>query len=263
MSNVLLTYAGALGDVTELLSGDFATPFGRSSHHQIWSEAMVVSPIVRGLLGIEAAEGGRTLRFAPALPATWDHVDVRSIPLGKDRYDISYEREPGRTTVRIVQPHAPATAAQHRVIVAPAFPADARVRRVTVNGVAARYQTRSVGDVQRLEVTVDAAGPSTDIVFTADDGTDVYVEPQALDPGGENRGLRIIRAGADGRGLHLLVDGRGGRVYAIRVHSPSRLGTTGGVTTLQPDGGFQRVAISFSGAANDYSRREIVIPFVR
>ena len=44
MANALLTFQGALGYVTELLSGDFNAPFGRSSHHQVWSEAMVVTP---------------------------------------------------------------------------------------------------------------------------------------------------------------------------------------------------------------------------
>src|SRR5947207_13001225 len=39
MANALLSYPGALGYVTELLSGDFATPFGRSSPHQVWSAA--------------------------------------------------------------------------------------------------------------------------------------------------------------------------------------------------------------------------------
>ena len=70
MANALLTYRGALGYVTELLSGDFATPFGRSSHHQIWSEAMIVAPAIRGLLGIEPADAGTTVRVAPSLPAT-------------------------------------------------------------------------------------------------------------------------------------------------------------------------------------------------
>ncbi len=262
ISNVLLTYAGALGDVKELLSGDFATPFGRSSHHQIWSEAMVVTPIVRGLLGIEAAEGGRTLRFAPALPATWDRVDVRSIPLGSDRYDIAYERESGRITIR-VSPHADQASGEHRVIVAPAFPLDARVRRVTVNGVSVRYQARSVGDVERVEVAIDTVGRSTQVVFTLDEGTDVFVEPQALRPGGENQGLRIVRASAHSNELRLLVEGRAGRAYPIRVRSPRRLGTAEGVTALQPDGRFQRLEISFPGPAHEYGRREIAIPFMR
>ncbi len=51
MGNALLTYANALGYVTELLPGDFNAPFGRSSHHQVWPEAMVVAPTLRGLSG--------------------------------------------------------------------------------------------------------------------------------------------------------------------------------------------------------------------
>ena len=58
MANALLTYSGALGYVTELLSGDFNAAFGRSSHHQIWSEAMVVTPVVRGLLGVSISRAG-------------------------------------------------------------------------------------------------------------------------------------------------------------------------------------------------------------
>src|SRR5207302_2902768 len=102
MANALQTQTGALGYVTELLSGDFATPFGRSSHHQIWSEAMIVTPTLRGLLGIEALDGGRTLRFAPALPATWDHVEARGVHVGASRYDLRFERSAGRAVARIV-----------------------------------------------------------------------------------------------------------------------------------------------------------------
>jgi hypothetical protein len=51
MANVLLTYEWALGYVTELLSGDLHAPFGRSSHHQVWSEAMVVAPAGTGAVG--------------------------------------------------------------------------------------------------------------------------------------------------------------------------------------------------------------------
>jgi hypothetical protein len=182
--------------------------------------------------------------------------------MGSDRYDITYERESGRTTIRIV-PHARESASAQRAIIAPAFPLDARVRRVTVNGVPVRYQVSSIGDVQRVEVTVDPAESSTEIVFTIDDGTQVYAEPEAFRSGSENQGLRIIRARADARGLRLLVEGHGGSAYPIRVRSPRRLGTTEGVTVLQPDGRFQRLEIAFPGPAHEYGRREIVIPFVR
>src|SRR5499426_3378654 len=101
MANALLTYDGALGYVTELLSGDFNSAFGRSSHHQVWSEAMVVTPMIRGLLGIDVSEGGRHLRFATQLPADWNRVEARGVSVGDARYDLSLERSMNRETIRV------------------------------------------------------------------------------------------------------------------------------------------------------------------
>ena len=44
---------GALGTSREVLSGDYYQSFSTSSPHQIWSAAMVVSPILRGMFGLQ------------------------------------------------------------------------------------------------------------------------------------------------------------------------------------------------------------------
>jgi glycogen debranching enzyme len=44
MQNADLTWAQDLGSVTELLSGAYFQPFGRSTTHQLWSSAMVLRP---------------------------------------------------------------------------------------------------------------------------------------------------------------------------------------------------------------------------
>src|SRR4029434_914772 len=103
MGTAPLTRGGRLGFITELLSGDFNAPFGRSSHHQVWSEAMVITPAVRGLLGIGARAGGKELRFAPQLPASWNQVEARNIPVGKARFDLKLGREKRRLTVTITK----------------------------------------------------------------------------------------------------------------------------------------------------------------
>lgn len=82
MQNAGMTYTQDLGAVTELLSGAFFQPLGRSSSHQLWSSAMVLTPAVRGLLGIEADAQNKTLRLSPHLPATWDRVSIQQVPLG-------------------------------------------------------------------------------------------------------------------------------------------------------------------------------------
>jgi hypothetical protein len=100
MQNINLTWAQAPGAITELLSGEFFQPLGRSTPHQIWSSAMVVTPVLRGLFGIEADALHRTLRLSPHLPATWDHAQLHNVPMGDIRLDLEFARAEGHLTVR-------------------------------------------------------------------------------------------------------------------------------------------------------------------
>jgi hypothetical protein len=100
MQNADLTWAQDLGAVTELLSGEFFQPLGRSSSHQIWSSAMVVNPALRGLFGLDWDALHHTLRLAPHLPATWDYARLRNVPLGGGRVDLEFARNGARMRVR-------------------------------------------------------------------------------------------------------------------------------------------------------------------
>src|SRR5206468_2162037 len=104
----------------------------------------------------------------PALPANWSRVDTRNVRAGEARYDVTIERASGRLLLRIgTRGSSPSSnAAPLRVMASPALPLDARVRNVTVNGTAARYQVIAGGDVQRVQVAIDARPSSaTDVVF--------------------------------------------------------------------------------------------------
>lgn len=93
MQNANLTWPQDPGDVTELLSGQFYQVLGRSTAHQLWSSAMVVSPILRGLFGLAWDEAAHTLSVTPHLPATWDHATIRRIPMGDRTLDLTFRRE--------------------------------------------------------------------------------------------------------------------------------------------------------------------------
>ena len=100
MQNAGLTWVGDLGDVTELLSGEFFRPLGRSTSHQLWSSAMVISPVLRGMFGIGWDAAAGTMTVAPHLPASWDHAVVRQVPIGAGKTDLTYERVGGEMVVR-------------------------------------------------------------------------------------------------------------------------------------------------------------------
>jgi glycogen debranching enzyme len=255
MANSLLTYTNALGYVTELLSGDFNAPFGRSSHHQVWSEAMVVSPVLRGMLGLETSEAGRTLRFAPQLPAGWNELEVKNIRAGDSVFGLRLKRTPGKTTIAVSRKSGTVS----NLVLAPAFPLDAALKKVTADGRKIAFQLKAQGDIQRAEVRLDLANSPVEIAFDYAEGTDVYRTPPLPAAGAESGGLRIIRSEARKDGLFLILEGRGGQSYDLFVRSPRNFKEIEGVKLLTE--GERRLRISFAGPGNDYVRREILLPF--
>jgi glycogen debranching enzyme len=254
MANALLRSRSAIGYVTELLSGDFNAPFGRSSDHQVWSEAMVMSPLVRGMLGLEAEAGGRRLRFSPSLPADWDRVAVRNFAVGEGRYDLALSRTAGRLTIDFSRR---AGAAPLEIVAAPAFPLDARVRSVRVDGAEVPLQVRRTGDLQRAEVASPRVSARTQILFAYDEGTEVYAPAEPSEPGARSGGLRILRSRAEGQVLRLVLDGRGGRTYALRVRTPRVLAAERSLAVKRLGDRDWELRVAFDGSADAYVRREV------
>ncbi|MGB6193400.1 MAG: hypothetical protein WBF42_13115, partial [Terracidiphilus sp.] len=99
--NANLTTAQDLGAVTELLSGDFFVPFGRSTSHQLWSSAMVITPTLRGLFGISVDSQSKTVMVNPHLPANWNHAEIKNLPIGGQTVDLHFVRDKGAVVVSL------------------------------------------------------------------------------------------------------------------------------------------------------------------
>ncbi|NYF50765.1 MGH1-like glycoside hydrolase domain-containing protein [Tunturiibacter gelidoferens] len=108
MQNADLTTAQDLGAVTELLSGAFFQPFGRSTSHQLWSSAMVITPALRGLFGIEVDGLSSSLHLDPHLPADWDHAAVDRLHVGGSVCSLEYQREARGLVVKVSTLSGPA-----------------------------------------------------------------------------------------------------------------------------------------------------------
>lgn len=87
--NANLTWAEDLGADTELLSGDFFVPFGRSTSHQLWSSAMVITPTLRGLFGISIDAQTKTIKVNPHLPENWQHAEIKNIAVAGGALDLA------------------------------------------------------------------------------------------------------------------------------------------------------------------------------
>jgi glycogen debranching enzyme len=101
--NANLTHAQDLGAVTELLSGDFFVPFGRSTSHQLWSSAMIITPTLRGLFGISIDAQSKTITVNPHLPANWDHAEIRNLHIGNETVNLEFTRTKDIVAVSLKQ----------------------------------------------------------------------------------------------------------------------------------------------------------------
>jgi hypothetical protein len=68
---------------------------------------MVVTPLLRGMFGIEVDALKHEVRVAPRLPADWDHAAVKRLRVGDSVVDVSYKRDGGAMVVSLVQVSGP------------------------------------------------------------------------------------------------------------------------------------------------------------
>jgi hypothetical protein len=101
MQNADLTWTQDLGAVTELLSGEFYRWLGRSTSHQLWSSAMVISPTMRGMFGLEWNAGANTLTVTPSLPAEWNEAKIMGVPFAQSRVGVEIRRKGSSLFVRL------------------------------------------------------------------------------------------------------------------------------------------------------------------
>ena len=100
-SNAMLAIDGSLGHVTEVLSGDYYQGLSTSSPHQVWSSAMVISPLLRGLLGIEVDAVSHRVYFIPHVPADWTSFEMRNVRVGDATLDFHFSKTRDEITLAI------------------------------------------------------------------------------------------------------------------------------------------------------------------
>src|SRR5258708_18498033 len=87
-ANSLLALDGSLGHVTEVLSGDYYQPLSTSSPQQIWSAAMAVSPLLRGMFGLAADAKAGLVIFAAHLLAYWDSCSIDNMHIVEKKLQL-------------------------------------------------------------------------------------------------------------------------------------------------------------------------------
>jgi glycogen debranching enzyme len=93
LANLELVLNFDYGAATELLSGDIYRPLDQSVPNQAWSSGNTVSAFVEGLLGFEVDAVVREIKLRPAIPLTWDNLQVDNLKAGGGKIALSLRRE--------------------------------------------------------------------------------------------------------------------------------------------------------------------------
>jgi glycogen debranching enzyme len=257
-ANVLLALDGSPGHVTEVLSGDYYQPLSTSSPHQIWSAAMVISPVLRGMLGLQLDALAHRLVFAPHVPAAWKDFSIRRAAVGGAVVDLRFLRTIDTMTL-ITEGQGDA---ELKIEFRPAVSPRTQVLGVTLNGRAVPFHLeRHAGD-QHVIVEANLVSSTTEIkIRLRNDFAVTYTGHLPL-LGSANQGLRIVsETWSDSRdALTLGTQGLAGHTYVMSVWGREQIKSIDGAR-LTADGSIEETFPGTNEAA-DPQKQTVQIHFV-
>ena len=240
----------SLGAHPEILSGDFYRPLDESVPHQLFSTGMVVTPFVRGMLGLRADAAKRTLRIAPQLPAAWDSLKVKNYRIGSSRVTISAQRTQ-ISNFRFEIEKADDT--ELKLQMAPALPALAKITRVTVDGKSVKFTQAFYGANSACQFETLLKRRTT-IEITFKDGIEFDVPTQPTQLGERTTSLKVLEVTTPTTTrLSVKLEGLPGRSYLLRFRGGLTVQTVQGGTLKGDDSGWKLIEVSFPASGNNDS----------
>ena len=266
-ANALLALDGSLGHVTEVLSGDFYQPLSTSSPHQIWSAAMVISPILRGMLGLSSDAETGTLMFAPHIPADWSSFCVRNLRAGNSRLNLTYTNK----SDSIVLDAECIGGTPCNLEFQPAISLRAHVLGVTTSRHPVAFHVSQNDQDQHVEIKSSVSGKSV-LTVQVRDNFGIAYNPGLPRLGSRSEGLRILSQSwsASRDTLTLEVAGKAGSDYELSVFNAEKdaslhnaaLASVEGAEHYNVSTGGDKLKIRFPAENSDeYVHRKIVLHF--
>lgn len=128
LANARLPFAHGQGSFAEVLDGDLGTPAGVCPD-QAWSAAMLIAPLIEGMLGAQPDALASRLTLSPHLPSGWRECEWRGLHVGHTTLDVRVGALADRVLMRVRR-----TAGGHLdVTLAPALPPGRRISEVLVD----------------------------------------------------------------------------------------------------------------------------------
>ncbi len=124
------------GHFTEVMNGSYYEPLATSTPQQIWSAAMVVSPILRGLFGLETNAAAGEITLKPHVPADWPSFTITNLDVGSTTLALRFRKDANNIWLEITRTGA----GKCTLDFGPVLSLRANVGAATLNGRAIPYR---------------------------------------------------------------------------------------------------------------------------
>jgi len=257
-SNALLDVDGSLGHFSEVLSGDYYDSFSTSSPHQIWSSAMVISPILRGLFGLQVDAEKRQVNLTPHIPADWTTFGIHNVHDGGVELDFQYHK----TADAVVLETKRTGTGDCWVDFSPALSLRAQVVSVEMNGRPLPFKMQENANDQHLMLRFPVYGGPNNLVIHVKNDFGLALTSELPPLGSASRGLRVISETWNSSKTQLTVDlsGRAGNAYELAVWNPTQISAVDGAVLTKAG----KLAIQMpQGSSDEYVSHKLEIHFGR
>jgi glycogen debranching enzyme len=244
-ANALLALDGSPGHVTEVLSGDYYQGLSTGSPHQIWSAAMVISPLLKGLFGLKSDAIAHTITLAPSLPADWSSFELRNIRAGNSTVNVKFHRSADEMFLFVQSAGGDPVTFQFQ----PSLSLRAEVLAVDLNGHSIPFQFEANGSDQHLLVRFPVSQDSAVLRVRLRNDFAVSHKSELPPLGHQSEGLRILSEAwnPERSQLTLEVEGLPGHSYGIELLNGKEITSVEGSNTSGIERTLDKLAFSLQG----------------
>ncbi len=257
MANSQLTLDGSLGHVTEVLSGDYYQPLSTSSPHQIWSAAMVISPLLRGLLDLQTDARARRVTLAPHVPADWSWFTLDNVRVGQASLRLAYRKRASEISLVVTRNGS----CDCSLKFSPAVSVRAQILSAEVNGKKVAFHMNKSDVDQHVTVQFPVASGENTLRLRIRDDFGLSISPALPPLGSASQGLRVLsEAWTPSRDrLTLEVSGAQGRRYEIGMWNSAQVTSVEGAELVKIDADSARVNFTIPANASEPNPHETIV----
>ena len=212
------SFLNSLGHVPEVLSGDFYRELDVSVPEQIWSSGVLITTLMRGVLGLDPNAPAAELRWTPHLPPGWSSVTIKNLPVGRSTVSLQMKQSDTGIDLHVSQTGSNPAA----IVFAPEVPLGARNLRASLNGQAVRATIRSYEQDAHAEVRLSGEA-NAEVTLRFEPGVRPWVQVTHLAIGDESHGLRVLSSKLENHTYSAEVEGPPNACEPFSITTPWHL----------------------------------------